>query len=378
MLNKKNCMNKKNTPASIIVAKMFSFLLFCIFLFFIFSFPSKNISAADLSQMICLIKRNGIPATPEIRGRTEDECSAIYQAILNEPASAGKTVKMYYYDIGNPSDNPAVPDAIIGEPLRETTQPQAPQAPSNFDYLPMETVPGVFTANTSAPNFNALISNIYSFLITIVGICALFMITMGGYMYLTSAGNTALAGKAKSVITDAIIGLVLALLAYLIFYTINPALVNPVGLRPIGNTGAGGTSSGSGSVPSGGNVPAAQGLGNIPVVSSRSCTNPTGQGCTNTELLPSEAINRAVTINETVPIIITGGAESAGHSSHGPGIDRTDIQPADGDYNRLGAYLVENRTSLGITQICTTPEYSQYRINCDTDEQSNHFHIAGA
>jgi hypothetical protein len=44
-------------------------------------------------------------------------------------------------------------------------------------------------------------------------------------MYIGSAGNNATMGKAKSIISDAIIGLIMALCAYLILYTINPDLL---------------------------------------------------------------------------------------------------------------------------------------------------------
>jgi hypothetical protein len=45
-------------------------------------------------------------------------------------------------------------------------------------------------------------------------------------MYLTSAGNTSAMGSAKSVIFDSLIGLVIAIVAWLILNVINPDLVN--------------------------------------------------------------------------------------------------------------------------------------------------------
>jgi len=44
-------------------------------------------------------------------------------------------------------------------------------------------------------------------------------------MYLTSAGNTSKMDVAKKVVTDAVIGLVIVLTAYLVLYVINPDLV---------------------------------------------------------------------------------------------------------------------------------------------------------
>jgi len=122
----------------------------------------------------------------------------------------------------------------------------------NFQYILLEGIPGTgLIQGQPAPDFNQYILDIYNGMIVVIGVCALFMITLGGYMYITSAGNTAILGRAKSIIADAIIGLVLALLAYLIFYTINPTLVNPPGLSapasvtaPSGGTG-GAASTGS-------------------------------------------------------------------------------------------------------------------------------------
>jgi hypothetical protein len=58
-----------------------------------------------------------------------------------------------------------------------------------------------------------------------LGICALIMIVIGGYKYAASGGNNASMESAKGFITDALVGLVLALLAYLILYIINPKLI---------------------------------------------------------------------------------------------------------------------------------------------------------
>src|SRR3989339_1377455 len=89
---------------------------------------------------------------------------------------------------------------------------------ANLDYTPMETLPGF----EKTADFTVFISNLYKFGIWTVGICALIMIVIGGYLYAASGGNNASMEKAKTFITDAIVGLILALLAYLILYVINP------------------------------------------------------------------------------------------------------------------------------------------------------------
>lgn len=93
---------------------------------------------------------------------------------------------------------------------------------ASFNYTPMEQIPGFSTTG----GFCSYISAVYKFGIWAVGIAAMLMIMIGGYMYMMSAGNTASTGKAKSVITDAIIGLILALTSYLILYEINPNLLS--------------------------------------------------------------------------------------------------------------------------------------------------------
>lgn len=96
-----------------------------------------------------------------------------------------------------------------------------------FEYEPMEGIPG-FEDETRAknPDLKVWIESTYKFFMWAVGICALFMITIGGFTYMTSAGNTSKAGTGKQIITDAIIGLILALVAVLLFTVINPNITS--------------------------------------------------------------------------------------------------------------------------------------------------------
>jgi hypothetical protein len=100
---------------------------------------------------------------------------------------------------------------------------------AKYNYTLMESIPGF----SDTADFPTYILNIYKFGIWTVGIAALLMITIGGFMYMTSAGNTASAGTAKKIITDALLGLGMALLAYTVLYIINPDLVNVnINLKP--------------------------------------------------------------------------------------------------------------------------------------------------
>ena len=94
-------------------------------------------------------------------------------------------------------------------------------ASSSFTYTPMEQIPG----STTDGNFCNYISAVYKFGLGGVGVAAMLMITIGGYMYIMSAGNSSSMTKAKGIIFDALLGLLLALTSYLILYEINPKLV---------------------------------------------------------------------------------------------------------------------------------------------------------
>jgi len=62
----------------------------------------------------------------------------------------------------------------------------------------------------------AIISCLYDDVIQLSGICALLMIVIGGFEWLTSAGDVGKIGSAKEKITSALIGLLIVLGSYLI------------------------------------------------------------------------------------------------------------------------------------------------------------------
>ncbi len=95
---------------------------------------------------------------------------------------------------------------------------------TGFQYTLLEKVPG--TDNVGS-DLGSYLKALYNVALILVTLSAVLMISIGGFMYLTSAGNTSQASNAKGIIQDALIGLVIALLAYLILYVINPDLANP-------------------------------------------------------------------------------------------------------------------------------------------------------
>lgn len=69
------------------------------------------------------------------------------------------------------------------------------------------------------------VNQIYVWSLGIAALLALLMMIIGGYSYMTSAGNAEQAGKGTEMIWSSIIGLALLFGAYLLLNTINPDLV---------------------------------------------------------------------------------------------------------------------------------------------------------
>ena len=65
-------------------------------------------------------------------------------------------------------------------------------------------------------NINDFIIYVINILLGIVGFVALLFLIIGGFRYITSAGNEESAGQAKKIITNAIIGIVIVILAFVI------------------------------------------------------------------------------------------------------------------------------------------------------------------
>ncbi|MFZ2154082.1 MAG: hypothetical protein WAV16_02510 [Candidatus Moraniibacteriota bacterium] len=100
-------------------------------------------------------------------------------------------------------------------------------------YTPLEEIPG--TATTASINtFPAYVKAVYKFAIWSVGIGALLMISIGGFMYFTGAGNTSKMESGKKIIMDAIYGLLAVFFAWIILNTINPNLTN-ISLTSVSN-----------------------------------------------------------------------------------------------------------------------------------------------
>jgi hypothetical protein len=81
------------------------------------------------------------------------------------------------------------------------------------------------------PFISVYLVGAYKLGIGIASILAIIMIMAGGLVWIAAAGDAGKIGKAKSMITGAVIGLVLTLGSYVALQTVNPDLVNFTALK---------------------------------------------------------------------------------------------------------------------------------------------------
>lgn len=149
----------------------------------------------------------------------------------------------YYYDLQRCMSDPPCPENIQFDPglgdhgkcllipitpgeKSTSTIPVDTSIHIKYDLPCQEIGGGTCAPITEQTGIAGYISRIYQFGLMLVGLTAFGAIVFGGINYILSAGNVTSQEDAKSQITQAIWGLVLLLMAYVILYTINPALVS--------------------------------------------------------------------------------------------------------------------------------------------------------
>jgi hypothetical protein len=281
------------------------------------------------------------------------------------------------------------------------------------DYTLLEK--SVLPGDQETTNFATYIESGFKTFLAVVVIIAIVMLTASGLQYIT-AGSGGGKGEAKNRALAALLGLLIALSAYLILQTINPDLVDltldindqtSAGGRDISpptnppNTGGGG-GGGSGRGEDTGNGEFSlneqeardklKSEANITVNKNPCPPNTRYQdvagGCTTIEGLPDNAIDETIKFKKDCDkylssmtstntdgecdVIITGGAE-LGHQTHGPGKDIVDID----DTPEVVIYISQNGTHTGTDQ--KGWEYydlGKYTYVRETDETGKftHFH----
>lgn len=114
---------------------------------------------------------------------------------------------------------------ILVAPLLTAAQFQTPDAAA----------PGAGGSSTGLPNESsatAIIVRVIQILLAVAGLVAVVFLIIGGFRYITAGGNEESAEAAKTTITNAIIGIVIIILSFVIVRVISNALTKT------GSTGA--------------------------------------------------------------------------------------------------------------------------------------------
>lgn len=111
-------------------------------------------------------------------------------------------------------------------------------------------VPGLEFLGGTPGDTGGLIARLFVFGLSLVGISALIMFVFSGVVYMTAGDSQARTNQAKSMMGNAVFGLVLALVSYLILYTINPDVVTrgfpkPGAIKPAAPESAPGATGGT-------------------------------------------------------------------------------------------------------------------------------------
>ncbi|MFA6522000.1 MAG: hypothetical protein WCT24_00150 [Patescibacteria group bacterium] len=78
-----------------------------------------------------------------------------------------------------------------------------------------ETGTGIYGTNTTSMDIGTFIgTRIISPLLALLGVIFLVLVIYAGFMWMTAGGETAAVKKAKDILTNAVIGLVLVIIAY--------------------------------------------------------------------------------------------------------------------------------------------------------------------
>ncbi len=100
--------------------------------------------------------------------------------------------------------------------------------PNDLGYVPLAPLPGIGNGqggvSATGVNLGAYLGTMFKFGVGLCALLAVLMIVIGGFEYVMTE-NIASKEDAKSRITNALVGLLIALVSVTLLYTINPALV---------------------------------------------------------------------------------------------------------------------------------------------------------
>jgi hypothetical protein len=245
-----------------------------------------------------------------------------------------------------------------------------------------------------------LANNIINFAVAVSVFVATLVFAYGGILYVTgAAGGDAQIKKAHKVLLNAVLGILIILLSWLIVNVVVSVLTTQsvdfwtgwVKNCPSNSINTNITPSTNTPTTPAATAAAAQNSSLFPVAtltddqaraqlaaagigvsSSHNCTDQNDRYCTSLEGIPSGTIQNLINLKQqcNCDVTVTGGTE-VGHISHGSGKSIVDIR-----FDQTTAnYIQANRSTLGITAICTTAADAQYRYNCNYPETEEHLHL---
>ncbi len=74
-------------------------------------------------------------------------------------------------------------------------------------------------------SFSSFTQKLFNFIVAFIVGIGLIAVVAGGYFYMTAGGNAAQVGTAKAIISSALLGIVLALTAYIVLNTVSPQFI---------------------------------------------------------------------------------------------------------------------------------------------------------
>ncbi|MES2225498.1 MAG: hypothetical protein V4480_01680 [Patescibacteria group bacterium] len=134
---------------------------------------------------------------------------------------------------GTPASQPASTPAPAAKPTNApATQGAAPQqatqvdsAPVTSAFVPLNVIPGFIEAANS-PNLPTFFNGLYKLCIGAAAVIAVIQIMRAGFEFMVNKGSVSGNEHAKSLIQNALIGLVLVLSPAIVFGIINPKILN--------------------------------------------------------------------------------------------------------------------------------------------------------
>lgn len=258
----------------------------------------------------------------------------------------------------------------------------------------------------------ALTHNILVWLVSLAVAAATLMFAYAGFLYVTAAANHGNIDSAKRIFGQVLLGLILVLTAWLIidltlrvftnqsfqvlttFQCVKAELVGgkfEFPESPVEATTGNPTPADIAQCAAGAGIThdaalarlRAAGVGVTSTSGSGGVRDGcSGKGCTTFTNICDGTVKGLEGIAKDNPcgaFTVWGGSEGGNahgtNSWHGKGC-AFDIAPNNvSQFSCLGNFLKQNSAKYGITQVCTTPTDSKYRVNCDYNEGPRHYHV---